>query len=424
MPRLARPAIPPAWLGLPRRTVRLRLTLAYGGLFLVSGAVLLAITYVLFRYTFHSASIHSYSSRAPDTSLRGRQLPGLPSPQAQDARQHSSDLHQLLIVSGIALAVMAAVSVVVGWFVAGRALRPLRTITAAARDISATNLHHRIALAGPDDELKELGDTFDGLLARLQQSFDSQRQFVANASHELRTPLSLEQALLEAILTDPEATADSFRSTCERLLVASKQQNRLIEALLTLARSERGLDQWQTFDLSAIAGEVLGQMGPEIDRRGLHLHAEMTPAHTRGDPRLVERLVTNLVDNALRHNTPGGHVEVVTGITSNGAFITVANTGPEIPPEEIGRLLQPFQRLGPRRTDHSDGTGLGLSIVQAITTAQGAALAAAPRPEGGLQITVNFPKHSGPPSAEDNDRASEHRRVVRNRLEPGTICEI
>ena len=213
--------------------------LAYGALFLVSGAVLLAVTYVLFRYTFYDASIHRYSFRTPGARLPGHQLPGLPSPQAQDARQHSADLHQLLIVSGIALAVTAATSIVVGWLVAGRALRPLRTITASARDISATDLDRRIALDGPDDELKELGDTFDALLVRLQHSFDSQRQFVANASHELRTPLTLEQALLEAVLMDPDATADSFRATCERLLMTSKQQDRLIEALLTLARERR-----------------------------------------------------------------------------------------------------------------------------------------------------------------------------------------
>ncbi len=409
MPRFDRLPTRPTWLSVPRRTVRLRLTLAYGGLFLLSGAVLLAVTYVLFRYTFYDASLHSYSFHAPGTTLPGHQLPGLPAPRAQDARQHNADLHQLLIVSGIALAIMAAASVVVGWIVAGRALRPLRTITAAARDISASDLHRRIALAGPDDELKELGDTFDGLLVRLQQSFDSQRQFVANASHELRTPLTLEQALLEAALTDPEASAESFRSTCVRLLTTSRQQNRLIEALLTLARSERGLDQWQPFDLSAIADNVLSQARSQIDRLGLRLYAEMTPAPTCGDPRLVEQLIANLVDNALHHNTATGCVEVLAGATSDGAFITLANTGPEIPTEEIGRLLQPFQRLGPHRTDHSEGSGLGLSIVQAIATAHGAALTATPRPGGGLQITVIFPRHRGTPSAEARDRTSQTR---------------
>ena len=398
MSRSARPHLPPTWLHLPRRTVRLRLTLVYGGLFLASGAVLLTVTYLLFRYTFYDASTHSYSFRAPGTRLPGRLLPGLPSPQAQDARQHSADLHQLLIVSGLALAVMAAASVVVGWFVAGRALRPLRTITAAARDISATNLHRRIALDGPDDELKELGDTFDGLLVRLQQSFDSQRQFVANASHELRTPLTLEQALLEAALMDPDTTADSFRSTCERLLITSKQQDRLIEALLTLARSERGLDQSTSFDLSAIADDVLLLARPQIDHLGLHLCAEMTQAFTFGDPRLVERLVINLVDNAVHHNTPGGDIEVFSGTSSSGAFIAVANTGPEIPGEEMGRLLQPFQRLRLLRTDRSEGMGLGLSIVQAIATAHGAALIATPRPGGGLQVKVSFPGPSATPS--------------------------
>ncbi len=385
---------------LPRRTIRLRLTLFYGGLFLVSGAALLAITYLLARFAFHTASLHAYSATKPPAGP-GAASPGpgpalahLPSRaalQAQAARQSGADLHQLLVVSGIALAVMAVASVVLGWLIADRVLRPLRTITAAARDLSSASLHRRLALAGPDDELKELADTFDGLLGRLERSFQSQRQFVANASHELRTPLTLERALLEAVLTEPEPTTASFRATCERLLASNTRQDRLIEALLTLATSERGIERSEPMDLAVLADQALTSHRAEAERLGLRVQASLAPAPASGDPELAQRLVANLIDNALRYNAPGGWVELVTGTGAGQATARVSNTGPAVPPQELQELFQPFRRLGSRSTRRRDGHGLGLSIVFAIATAHRAALDARARPGGGLDVEVRFP---------------------------------
>src|ERR1700730_6596816 len=237
------------WARRPRlrqRTVRLRLTLLYGALFLASGAALLAITYVL---AWNATTVHLPT---------GRKSPGqvVTAPAAQRraelAHQHAVVMHQLLESCGIALAVTAVLSITLGWLVAGRVLRPIRTMTAATQRISDQNLHQRLSVAGPDDELKRLGDTIDGLLARLESAFEAQRRFVANASHELRTPLTLEQAMLEAALADPDATAGTLRVTCENVLVASRQQGRLIEALLTLARSQRGLEHSVVLDLGVV----------------------------------------------------------------------------------------------------------------------------------------------------------------------------
>jgi signal transduction histidine kinase len=286
---------------------------------------------------------------------------------------------------------MAVASIWLGWLVAGRALRPLRTITNAARDISANNLHRRLALEGPDDDVKQLANTFDDLLGRLEASFDAQRQFVANASHELRTPLTLERTLVEVALADPDATVDSLRATCERVLAAGEQQERLIEALLTLSRSQRGLDHREPFDLAAIAADILETRGPEAEARGLRIVTAVERAEASGDKRLAERLVANLVDNATRHNVPGGRIEVATTGRAGRAILRIANTGPMIRSDDLDRLYQPFQRLDAERNGDQDGLGLGLSIVQAIATAHGATLATKAQREGGLEITVTFP---------------------------------
>jgi signal transduction histidine kinase len=308
---------------------------------------------------------------------------------ARAAAQGQSDAarNQLLIDSAIALAIMAVLSIWLGWVIAGRALRPLRTITNAAREISASNLHRRLALDGPEDELKQLGTTFDGLLARLEASFDAQRQFVANASHELRTPLTLERTLLELALSDPEPTIDSYRHTCEQLLAVGEQQERLIEALLTLSRSQRGLASHQPVDLAAIVGNA----ATAADHDGLVFDANLRRARTTGDPRLVERLVANLISNAIRHNTAGGRVELATESRDGRAVVSVANTGPTITAADLERIFQPFKRIESARTADSGGLGLGLSIVKAIADAHDATIATRSRPDGGLQIEVGFP---------------------------------
>ncbi len=397
---------------LPRRTVRLRLAFLYGGVFFISGVVLLALIYggVARIHGAHTQVVAVPTAR-PGVLGAPPYGPGpvLVTPQGLhvfgtqrgssthvkvaivESHQRAVDLRVLAIVSLIALAAMAAVSMGLGWLIAGRVLRPLRTITAAARDISATDLHRRLALGGPDDEFKELGDTFDGLLARLDASFQAQRQFVANASHELRTPLARLKTLIQVTLADPDATPESLRAAHERVLVSEEQLERLIEALLNLAGGERALDRREPVDLRAVTEQVLAARRPEIERHGLQVNATLEGARTEGNPQLLERLVANLIDNAIRHNATPGRIDVTTATEAGGAVLVVANSGPVIPPQELDRLQQPFQRLGADRTYHGDGHGLGLSIVHAIASAHGATVALRARPDGGLELEVSFP---------------------------------
>ena len=303
---------------------------------------------------------------------------------------------QLLIVSAIALAVIAVAAAAIGWLIAGRVLRPLSTITAAARRISASSLHERLALHGPDDELKELGDTLDGLFARLEASFDAQRRFAANASHELRTPLTRERTLLQVTRADPAATTGTWQAVSRELLASNAEQERLIEALLTLASSEAGPGEREHVDLAAIAGAALAAARPAISRLGLHVHADIQAAALDGDPLLVQQLAANLIDNAIRHNIPGGDIQITTRTSHGRAVLSVTSSGQVIPAAEVDRLFQPFQRLGPRPARRDGGHGLGLSIVRAIATAHAATITAQPRPGGGLAIDVTFPAPAPP----------------------------
>jgi signal transduction histidine kinase len=394
-------------LALPRRTVRLRLTMLYLWLFVVSAACLLVITYVLVAHQLSQGSTQQISfsgssSRSTFISDGGssavcRQLTGAtPLPPSAistclaSLQQHTANtaLDELLIESGVALGIMALVSVGIGWLVAGRVLSPLRLVTGAARRISASNLDERIALTGPDDELKELGDTFDGLLGRLEASFRAQKQFVANASHELRTPLARQRTLLEVALRRPDPSVSELRAACERALAAGEESERLIAALLTLARSERGLDRFEPLDLGKLAASVAA------DRAGsVRLLTDLSPAPASGSPALAERLIANLIDNAVRYNVPDGEVEVATGMRDGSAFLTIRNTGPAIPPDKVARLFEPFQRLDGQRT-HTDsraGLGLGLAIVAAIATAHQAQLRATACADGGLLVELAFP---------------------------------
>ena len=428
-----RPRSLSAW---PSRTVRLRLTLLYGALFLISGAVLLTITYLLVQHNGGSLVLVKTptSGHAPQVRVTGTgngTLEHLGAPpqfaaeaqqaQAQAAHDHASELHQLLTQSGIALVFMTVVSIALGWLVAGRVLRPLRTITQTTRHISEDNLHQRLAIEGPRDELTDLADTVNGLLERLDTAFGAQRRFVANAAHELRTPLTLLHALLEEQLTDPNATLNSFRSTSRRLLTLGQDQERLLEALLTLASSERGLDNHEPFDLSVITDEILTARLPEIHQLALHIDAKIAPAPTIGDPALAQRLVANLIDNAIHHNTTGGQIEAQTGTRAGRAFISIANTGRQIPADELERLFEPFQRLGADRTNQGpDQHGLGLSIVRAIASAHHATLTARARPQGGLAIEVSFPA-TPPPNGTNSahvPRTKVIRRTAANHSDP------
>lgn len=371
---------PARWLRRRRHSARMRLTAVYAGLFLISGLAMLAITYLLVRQWPLDRNF------APTGRLN---LPG-GLPKAELLRlQRNADLHQLVLALTVALVAVALASIALGWIVAGRVLRPLRTITTTARRISATNLRERLALDGADDEFKRLGDTLDDLFSRLQASFEAQRHFVANASHELRTPLTAERTLLQVALANPNTTAERWRSTGFELLASSQEQERLMEALLTIATGEAGLHEPVRLDLAAITSRALRTPRPDIDRLGLNIDASLQPAAVEGEALLLERLVANLIDNAVRHNTVGGQVSIATRMTDGHAVLSIANTGPVVPLTEIDRLLQPFQRLDRRRTHHN-GHGLGLSIVRAIAAAHRARLTVHPGDTGGLEVDVRF----------------------------------
>ncbi len=494
------------WRPLPLRTIRLRLTLVYGGLFLVCGAALLGITYGLVssQYTtsffiksgadqvatqvgevggalsrsFTASGANPYSA-APAVKLaiggsspvaalafskcmRANGEPNFPDPIAKGSiwllhiaavdpgsprfvastqtcgkgqalhvtRSVSVTVHalgtgggnitvvpsgalragldlnapsrhyletaavgqvnaargRLLLELGIALAITALIAIGLGWVVAGRALRPLREITAAAQEISATSLHRRLGLSGPDDELRRLGNTFDRLLERLDRAFSAQRQFAANVSHELRTPLTYERTLIEVALADPNADAHQLRAVCEQLLRSGEQQQRLIDALLDLSRGQRGIEAREPIDLAELVGRVM----TGIHAKGLRVEASLQPASATGEPRLVEPLVANLIANAVVHNVNDGWIEVSTETREGRATLSVKNSGPLVDVADVDRLFEPFERIAGARTTGGEGVGLGLSIVKAIAEAHDATITAHPIPEGGLAITVTW----------------------------------
>jgi signal transduction histidine kinase len=379
----------------PPRTLRLRLTLLYAAVFCGCAAVLAAAA-VIFKPGFlvHSAFRRAHGSSHPvsrpwDGSL-GSFLAGVTA-------------HHNVGGAAVMIAILLVLAAGAGWLIAGRVVRPLREITSSARAISVSSLHQRLDPATRGNEFAELGDTLNGLFGRLEASFESQRRFVANASHELRTPLSAGRALLQVALADPDATMETLRATCQEVLTLGDQQERLIGALLTLASSQRGLERSESLDLGEITRKVLPARQQEAGRRGIHISAALTPAPAAGDPNLAESLVANLVDNAVRHNLPGGTVEVSAGPAAAGALISVRNTGPVIPPDQVGHLFEPFRQFGTERIRNGEGYGLGLAIVRAIADAHGATLTAHACPQGGLDVKVTFStcpaQHRVPPTA-------------------------
>jgi signal transduction histidine kinase len=372
----------------PRWTVRLRLTLWYGGLFLLSGAALLIVSYGLVVRAITAGASATAACRSPGVQCH---VTSAQQARAIALQAHATLLTELWSRSAIALGVMTVLSIASGWFIAGRALRPVRAITAGAKQISAASLGERLALTGPDDELKELGDTFDRLLARLEASFRAQRQFIANAAHEMRTPLARQQVISQVALADPAASVESLRTAHERVLAAGSEQQHIIDALLTLARGQAGLDSREPFDLATVIGQVLLSRQAEASDRGLVLRQALAQAPAAGSPALTERMAANLIDNSLRHNVPGGRVEISTRTTGRRAVLSIVNTGPVVPAAALERLFQPFQRMAAERIGHSEGLGLGLSIVHAIAQAHGARITADPLPEGGLVVEVSFP---------------------------------
>ena len=378
---------------LPQRTIRLRLTVLYGVVSVLSAAGLLAITITLWGLRVTAPApppAPAGTAASPQAALR-QALAHIAQLQALVHQADVTRSRQLLVAAATGLAIMTGASVILVWLVAGRALRPLRAITTATRQISEEDLHRRLAMPGPRDELTDLAGTIDGLLARLQAAFEAQRNFAANASHELRTPLTASRTMLEVALADPAAPAAALRSACQDVLAEDRHQERLIDALLTLARSQRGLDRPKPLDLGQITTDVLRTREPDAARRDVTISATIAAAPVLGDDGLLRQLAANLIDNALGHNVPQGTLSIHVTTDHDRSTLKIANTGPVIPPDEIGRLLQPFQRLSSRRPADNHGLGLGLPIVAAITRAHHATLAINPRRCGGLDIQVSFP---------------------------------
>jgi len=403
-----------------RPTIRLRLTLLYAVAFFVAGAALVATMYVILGEALDrqvTARV-GISEHLPEPTSSGPTAQQAAHDEqealrAQFERDRDDTLDTMLVASLIALGVVGVIAGGFGWMLAGRALHPLQRITATARRVADRSLHERIALDGPDDEIKDLADTFDAMLERLDHSFDSQRRFVANASHELRTPLTISRTLIEVALDDPHAE-ESVRRLGDTLLSVNRRHERLIDGLLTLASSEQGTGEFTSVDLADIARHIAAETQLAARSADVDLRIRVQPAPVMGDPVLLERLTQNLLDNAIRYNlAEHGEVIVSTAVVDGSARLTVESTGPPVPPYEIPSLFEPFRRLASteRRADSSTtssgrGAGLGLSIVRSVAHAHGGEVEASPRQDGGLTVQVRLPAVAGihrrrpqPPSA-------------------------
>jgi signal transduction histidine kinase len=400
--------------------VRTRLTLIYAALFFAAGLALLALTYGLVASSLPArppAATTGLSSQElnflnreckPPTPAEKRKGPSPLSTSivaeckqagaayeagaasgSQAQRQRA--LADLLEFSLVGLAVMTVASGGLGWFMSGRVLRPVRVITETARRASEQHLGERLALTGARDELMELADTFDGMLERLDEAFATQRRFVANASHELRTPLTVMRTAIDVTLAKPSPTARQLTDMAMRVRRSIDQAESMVEALLTLAVSDQGKLSTEFTDLATCAEDAIDGAAPEIERLDLHVNTELDPAETTGDPQLLERMIQNLVDNAVRHNEPGGWIRLRTGSSDAGAYLEIANSGPFIPDDAVPSLFEPFRRME-ARAGVRDGVGLGLSIARSVVTAHRATVTARSQPAGGLDIAVVIPR--------------------------------
>jgi signal transduction histidine kinase len=383
-------------------SARAKLTLLYASLFAVCGAVLVAVTYSLLASNLKAATppstaasvnaeidqcVKEQSPKGGDEKARARCAALYTKGVAVGATsQRDATLQQLLWYSGLTLAGVTVLAGGAGWLVAGRILRPVQQLTAAAREASETNLSQRLALSGPHDELRELADTFDDMLARLERAFTAQRQFIANASHELRTPLTVMRTSLDVVLAKPSPTVEELTSMSADVRAAVDHAEQLIDALLTLARNERRPAAPHRVDLAMLVEDAIEERRPA----DVETSIDLGEAPVLGDPVLLERLIGNLLDNAARYNVPGGHIAVSTGAADGTSELRVVNTGPVIPPSDVDRLFEPFTRLDDR-TRH-DGFGLGLALVRSIAKAHGGVVTASAVPSGGLDISVQLPR--------------------------------
>ncbi|MFF4500545.1 sensor histidine kinase [Streptomyces sp. NPDC001401] len=394
-PRKPEPPFP--WL---RPTIRIRLTLLYGGMFLIAGILLLSIIYLLAAQALHEGSGQSFSISGANIDITSTTCPALNSaPRSEfntilkncDAIQRQHALDDLLSRSLLALLGLAVIAFAFGYAMAGRVLSPLGRILRTARAVAGSDLSRRIELDGPDDELKELADTFDDMLERLQRAFTAQQRFVGNASHELRTPLAINRTLLEVHLSDPNAPVE-LQQLGKTLLATNERSEQLVEGLLLLARSDNQIVERKPVDLAEVAEQAVDQVRSEADAKGVVIRGEQKPAVVQGNGVLLERIALNLVQNAVRYNVPdGGWVEVTTEVQHGQAVLVVSNTGPVVPAYEIDNLFEPFRRLRTERTGSDKGVGLGLSIVRSVARAHGGHISAQPREGGGLVMRVALP---------------------------------
>jgi signal transduction histidine kinase len=400
--------------------VRTRLTLIYAMLFFAAGSALLGLTYGLVAsnlptrppssLTISSQELNFLQHACKDAgvALKGNHRAPVPPhlPQCKQAEaayyagtaagmqaQRQQTLSKLLSFSLVGLGVLTVASGGLGWFMSGRVLRPVRVITETARRASEQRLGERLALTGARDELKELADTFDDMLERLDAAFATQRRFVANASHELRTPLTVMRTAIDVTLAKPSPTARQLTDMAVRVRRSIDKAESMIEALLTLAVSDQGKLSTEFTDLATLAEDAIDDAAPEIERLKLNVEAKLDPAETTGDPQLLERMISNLVGNAVRHNEPGGWIRLRTGTSDAAVYLEIANSGPFIPDDAVPSLFEPFRRIE-ARTGVRDGVGLGLSIARSVVTAHRATVTARSQPAGGLDISVVIPAPS------------------------------
>ncbi|WP_369392411.1 sensor histidine kinase [Streptomyces sp. CG1] len=395
-----RPQAPFPWL---RPTIRIRLTLLYGGMFLIAGILLLSIIYLLAAQAISTGNqplfkiVSGTSIRVSSDNCPAINTTSLPLSDFNDAIAHCVDqqrqtaLDDLLSRSLLALLGLAVIAFAFGYAMAGRVLSPLGRITRTARQVAGSDLSRRIELDGPDDELKELADTFDDMLERLQRAFTAQQRFVGNASHELRTPLAINRTLLEVHLSDPNAPVE-LQQLGKTLLATNERSEQLVEGLLLLARSDNQIVERKPVDLAEVATQAIDQVHGEAEAKGVKIRGERKPAVVQGNGVLLERIALNLVQNAVRYNVAeDGWVEVTTEVRHGQAVLTVTNTGPVVPAYEIDNLFEPFRRLRTERTGSDKGVGLGLSIARSVARAHGGHIVAQPHEGGGLVMRVTLP---------------------------------
>ena len=381
-------------------TIRTRLSLLYAGAFFAASLVLIAFNYLYLgqvleqQFMIGTAPVLPPLEADPGDLSQTQRIVSI-----MIRRARVDTLQTMLVALGIIAAIMTLIAGAIGWAVAGQALRPLRDITATARRVADRNLHERIALAGPKDEIKDLADTLDAMLERLDRSFDSQRRFVANASHELRTPLTIARTLIEVALLNA-GNDEKVKQLGSTLLAVNQRHEKLTEGLLTLSTSDQRIADFHPVDLAEIAGYVVAEMRPLADKVGVTLEDALCAGTTTlGDAYLLERLIQNLIENGIQYNLPEiGWVRIRTEAAAHGVALVVENTGPIVPAHEIPGLFEPFRRLATTERMASTpkgakvrGAGLGLSIVRSVAQAHGGNVEAMPRADGGLVVRVRFP---------------------------------